>query len=158
MGLIITLIIVGVLLLTAELVLLPGISIAGIGAFLAFIVAAFYGFMEYGILGGALILTVIVVLAVATVVVSLRANTWRRFSLKTTVDSTSTPTPAQQNIHIGQHGITLTRLAPMGKVQIDQVIIEAKSIDSYIDPNQSVEVIGYENTVVIVKKQNAHTT
>ena len=35
MWLIITLIIVGILLLVAELVLLPGISVAGIGAFLS---------------------------------------------------------------------------------------------------------------------------
>ena len=44
MWLIITLIIVGILLLVAELVLLPGISVAGIGAFLSLAVAAVYGF------------------------------------------------------------------------------------------------------------------
>ncbi len=117
MWLIIALIVVGVLLLVAELVLLPGISVAGIGAFIAFLAAAFYGFMQYGVMGGALILATIVILCVIAVVVSLRANTWRRFSLKATVDSTSTPTPEQQDIHVGQRGETLTRLAPMGKVR-----------------------------------------
>ena len=37
MWLIVALIVVGVLLLVAELVLLPGISVAGIGAFVAFL-------------------------------------------------------------------------------------------------------------------------
>ena len=55
MWLIITLIIVGILLLVAELVLLPGISVAGIGAFLSLAVAAVYGFFLYGILGGSVV-------------------------------------------------------------------------------------------------------
>ncbi len=55
MGLIVALIVVGVLLLVAELVLLPGISVAGIGAFAALVVAAVYGFVRFGILGGSLV-------------------------------------------------------------------------------------------------------
>ena len=144
MWLIITLIIVGILLLVAELVLLPGISVAGIGAFLSLAVAAVYGFFLYGILGGSV--------AVAAVVVSLRANTWQRLSLKSTIDATSTPTPEQNDIRIGQRGETLTRLAPMGKVQVGDVTVEAKSVDAYIDPRQVVEVIGYDNTAVVVRR------
>ena len=86
MWLIITLIIVGILLLVAELVLLPGISVAGIGAFLSLAVAAVYGFFLYGILGGSVVLAAIIIVAVAAVVVSLRANTWQRLSLKSTID------------------------------------------------------------------------
>ena len=120
MWLILILVLIGVLLLVAELVLLPGISVAGIGSLLA-------------------------------VFISLRANTWQRLSLKATIDSTSTPTPQQNNILVGQTGTTLTRLAPMGKVRVGEVTAEAKTIDGYINPRQSVEVIGFENTVVIVR-------
>lgn len=111
MWLIITLIIVGILLLVAELVLLPGISVAGIGAFLSLAVAAVYGFFLYGILGGSVVLAAIIIVAVAAVVISLRANTWQRLSLKSTIDATSTPTAEQNDIRIGQRGETLTRLA-----------------------------------------------
>lgn len=71
--------------------------------------------------------------------------------MKTTIDSTSTPTPQQNNIMVGQTGTTLTRLAPMGKVRVGEVTAEAKTIDGYINPRQSVEVIGFENTVLIVR-------
>ena len=145
-------IIVGILLLVAELVLLPGISVAGIGAFLSLAVAAVYGFFLYGILGGSVVLAAIIIVAVAAVVVSLRANTWQRLSLKSTIDATSTPTPEQNDIRIGQRGETLTRLAPMGKVQVGDVTVEAKSVDAYIDPRQVVEVIGYDNTAVVVRR------
>ena len=76
MWLIITLIIVGILLLVAELVLLPGISVAGIGAFLSLAVAAVYGFFLYGILGGSVVLAAIIIVAVAAVV-PIRGSGWR---------------------------------------------------------------------------------
>ena len=152
MGLIIILILVGIVLLVAELVLLPGISVAGIAAFISFAGAAFYGFLHFGVLGGSIVVASIVVLSILAVVISLRANTWKKLSLKTTIESTSTPTPQQQNIRIGQQGETITRLAPMGKVRFGEVTVEAKTIDTYLDPHQIVEVIGYDNTATIVKK------
>ena len=159
MWLIIALVLIGVLLLVAELVLLPGISVAGVGALLAFGVAIFYAFFEYGVLWGVVTLTVTVVLAVIAVFVSLRSNTWQRLSLKTTIDSASTPIPQQNNIRMGQVGITLTRLAPMGKVRIGEVTVEAKAVDDFIDPKQPVEVIGFDNTVVIVvRSKERHQT
>lgn len=152
MGLIIILILVGIVLLVAELVLLPGISVAGIAAFISFAGAAFYGFLHFGVLGGSIVVASIVILSILAVVISLRANTWKKLSLKTTIESTSTPTPQQQNIRIGQQGETITRLAPMGKVRFGEVTVEAKTIDAYLDPHQIVEVIGYDNTATIVKK------
>lgn len=151
MGLIVALIVVGVLLLVAELVLLPGISVAGIGAFAALVVAAVYGFVRFGILGGSLVVAAIVILCAAAVVVSLRANTWQRLSLKSTIDSASTPTPQQNDIRIGHRGETLTRLAPMGKVRIGDHTLEAKAMDAYLDPRTPIEVIGYDNTAVVVR-------
>ena len=82
MGLIITLIVIGIILLVAELVLLPGISVAGIAAFVSFAAAIFYGFFHFGIVGGSIIVASIVILSIIAVVVSLRANTWRRLSLQ----------------------------------------------------------------------------
>ena len=46
MWLILILVLIGVLLLVAELVLLPGISVAGIGSLLAFGAAIFYAFIQ----------------------------------------------------------------------------------------------------------------
>lgn len=102
MWLILILVLIGVLLLVAELVLLPGISVAGIGSLLAFGAAIFYAFIQYGVLIGLVTLTAAVLLSVLAVFISLRANTWQRLSLKATIDSTSTPTPQQNNILVGQ--------------------------------------------------------
>lgn len=152
MWLIISLVLIGLVLLIAELVLLPGISVAGIGALLSFIGAVSYAYIHYGILMGSIVLTVIIILVVATIVVSLRANTWQHFSLKATIDSTSTPTPQQHNIRIGQRGVAITRLGPIGNVRIADITLEARSLDAYIDPREEIEVVDFDNTLVVVQK------
>lgn len=150
MWLIISLLLVGIILLVVELLFLPGISIAGIGAFICLGASVFFAYIQFGMLAGTLTLTAAILLSILAVIVSLRANTWKRLSLNTTVDGVSTPLPTELNISIGQQGVTLTRLAPMGKVSFKGEIIEAKSIDRFIDPKQNVEVIGFDNTVAIV--------
>ena len=136
---IVLLVFFGLLFLVAELVLLPGVSI---GAILALV--------SYG--GAIYIVAVVLVLSFVATVVSLRSKTWRRFSLKQKVDSSVMPEPVQQSVRVGDTGMTVSRLAPMGKVEIGGKIYEAKSMDSYIDPRREVEVVGFENFNIIVRK------
>ena len=89
--------------------------------------------------------------AIAASVFSLRAKTWQRFALKQEIRSKSMPRPSDE-LEPGTRGLTLSRLSPMGKVSIEGKIYEAKSLDAYIDPKQEVEVVGFENFSVIVKK------
>ena len=155
MWLIVTLIIIGLILIVAELVLLPGISVAGICALLALAGASYLAFSSYGTTVGIITLIIIIALAIVVTILSLRANTWKRLSLKSTIDGSSIPTPQENNIKIGDKGIALTRLAPMGKVMIKGKTIEAKTIDSFIDQKKEVEVIGFENFNVVVRKINS---
>ncbi len=154
MGLIVILIIVGVLMLVAELVLLPGLSFAGICSLLANGGAIYLGFTRYGTTGGFIILAAIVILSLVATVVSLRAKTWQRLSLKSTVDGTCQSLP-DNTLKIGDRGVTVTRLAPIGKVMIEEKTYEAKSFgDKYIDPRKEIEVVGFENFNAIVRQIN----
>ncbi len=152
MWLIIMLIIVGILLLVAELVLLPGISVAGIGAFLSLAVAAVYGFFLYGILGGSVVLAAIIIVAVAAVVVSA-AGQYVAAAVAQVDDRRDVHPYSRAERHSDRPARgDSTRLAPMGKVQVGDVTVEAKSVDAYIDPRQVVEVIGDDNTAVVVRR------
>ena len=59
--------------------------------------------------------------------------------------------PAEE-LQVGDRGVTLSRLSPMGKVEIGGRIYEAKSTDVYIDQRSTVEVVGFENFNVVVRK------
>ena len=123
---IILLILFGVLFLVAEIVLLPGISIGGILALVCYGSSIYMAFRDYGPLTGAMVTVAILVLSAGATIVSLRAKTWQRFSLKQQIDSSSMRTPEEDNVRIGDRGVTLSRLSPMGKVDIGGRIYEAK--------------------------------
>lgn len=145
------LILLGLLLFLAELVLLPGITVAAVGAFCCLVGAVTWAFVGGGMVMGFIVLGVVVVLLVLLTILFLRPRTWNRFALKTNIESQVQPVEIEKQVEVGVQGITLTRLAPMGKVQIDGQIFEAKSLDSYIDPRQEVIVIGYDNATLVVR-------
>jgi membrane-bound ClpP family serine protease len=151
MWLIITLLILGAILLVAELVLLPGLSVAGIGALISYGVAIYLGFENYGTNGGLIVIGAVVVLSVAMIAISMRARTWRKLALHSEIDGVSQERP-EEHVKIGAKGQTVTRLAPMGKVTVDGKTYEAKSLgDKFLDPDKDVEVVGYENFNIVVK-------
>ena len=148
---IILLICFGLLFLVAELLLLPGISIAALLALVCDGAAVWLAFRDYGSQTGIAVVGILLLLSLAVVILSLRAKTWQRFSLRHEIRSSSMPEP-EKEVAAGTRGRTLSRLSPMGKVEIAGRIYEAKSLDSYIDPRCEVEVVGFENFSVIVKK------
>lgn len=153
MWLIISLIVIGVLLIVAELVLLPGLSVAGIGALAAFGGAIYLGFTNYGTTGGVIVICSIAATSIAATVISLKARTWQKLSLNQNIDSTSQPLP-ETEVSVGDTGVAVTRLAPMGNVIINGKTYEAKSLgDRYIDQRSEVEVVGFENFNVVVRKK-----
>ena len=148
---IILLVFFGLLFLLAELVLLPGVSIGAILALVSYGGAIYLSFRDFGTMGGVVVIAVILLLSLLVVVVSLRAKTWQRFSLRQEIRSSSMPVMPAEELRIGDRGTTLSRLSPMGKVEIDGRIYEAKSTGAYVDPQREVEVVGFENCSVIVK-------
>jgi hypothetical protein len=84
-------------------------------------------------------------------VLALRAKTWRKLSLTTEIDSKSDSTPQEKGIEVGMEGLSLTRLAPMGKVLLGTHSVEATSIEGIIDPQKSVIVTQIIENKIYVK-------
>ena len=115
--------------------------------------AIWYAFTSMGTTAGIVTIVVVAVVSLISVIFSLRAKTWQRLALKQQIDSTSMPKP-ESELAVGTVGVTISRLAPMGKVKINGKVYEAKSADVMIDQRQDVEVVGFENFNVVVKKCN----
>ena len=150
MWLIILLILLGVLFLVAELVLLPGVSLGALFALVCYGSAIYTAFADYGPFTGGIVVLIILALSFVATVLSLRSKTWQRFSLKQKIESSSMPLPDNE-VKAGDRGVAVSRLAPMGKVEIGGRTYEAKSQGAYVDPQRDVEVVGFENFSVIVK-------
>ncbi len=147
---IIVLILLAILFLVAELVLLPGLTLSGLLSVVCAGTAVYLAFVNLGTTIGWLIVGVIAVLALMTIVISLRSDTWQRLALRQQVGSTAAE-PIQEQVATGKRGRALSRLAPMGTVEIEGRIYEARLLSGYADPQSEVEVVGYENSHVIVK-------
>ena len=151
MGLVIFLILLGLFFLVVELIFLPGITLGTILSAVSYGAAIYLGFSRLGLVGGMIILFVIAALSLVATVVSLRAKTWQRLALNNKVDSQSNASP-EEVVAVGAKGVTISRLSPMGKVEIDGKTYEAKSGGEYIDQRTEVEVVGFENSNIIVRK------
>jgi membrane-bound ClpP family serine protease len=148
MGLIISLIIIGLLLLFAEILLIPGVGIAGILGLVSLGGSCFYAFNQMGGTVGAIVTAVNVVLVVGLSIYVLRAKTWKRLSLDTNIDSKAV---ADTGLAVGDRGVTVSRLAPMGSVRFDTELIEVKALEGFVDPEVEVEIVLMEDGKIYVK-------
>ncbi len=144
------LIVVGALMLVIELVLIPGLTIAAIGALGCYGGAAWIAWNNYGVRGLLVVVAIVIVLTVVATWFSLRAKTWHKFALGDKIESRSQEAP-QRKVKVGDRGESLGRLAPMGTVVIDGHNYEAKTTGAFVDQRTEIEVIGFENFNIIVR-------
>lgn len=154
-GIIIFLIVLGLFLFLVEFMLLPGITVAGIAGAGSMVTAVVLAFHYYGNTVGFLVLGVMLVLIVITVMVMLKWGTWKKFMLTREIDGKVDLVRAEEGrVKSGDRGRTITRLNPMGKVQVNDEFYEGRSLDRYVDQNVEIEVIKVESNRLIVKQIN----
>ena len=141
-------ILVGLVLIFAEILLIPGVGVAGILGLLSMGGSCFYAFYEFGNVTGYIVTAVNVVLIVALSIWVLRARTWKRMSLETSIDSKAVESSV---LAVGDRGKTLTRLAPMGSARFGDFVVEVKAVEGMLDPNIEVEVVLIEDNRIYVK-------
>ena len=153
-GIVILLLVIGVMLLLVEFFLIPGLSVAGIAGILFLGGGVVYAYTAIGPeVGHITVFSSIVVIALA-VWIFVKTKTLERMSLKTEIESKNDPL-AGSNVKVGDDGVAVSRLAPMGKIRIAGHLMEAKSADGFIDEGTEIVVREVLLTNVIVdRKEN----
>jgi len=136
-------------LIIAEIFLLPGITIAGIAGALFAIGGVAYAYSINVTVGNITLGSSIVVFG-GIFLWLLRSNSFNRVSLKADIEST-VASPRDMELHIGDEGVTLSRLAPIGKARFNNITVEAKSTGEFIDENTPVIIKRVEGYNVIVE-------
>lgn len=149
MEIILMLVLVGLVLIFAEILVIPGVGVAGILGLLSLGGACFYAFYEYGTVTGALVTAGNALLLLAMTIYVLRAKTWKRFTLHTNIDSKAV-VPGKV-VSVGDRGVTMTRLAPMGTVRFDGEPMEVTALEGMAAPGIEVEVVLIDDNKVFVK-------
>ena len=149
MQLIISLILVGLILIFAEVLIIPGVGVAGILGLLSMAGSCFYAFHEMGDTSGYIVTGVNAVLLLALVIYVLRAKTWKKMTLETNIDAKAVSEESSV-VSVGDTGKSITRLAPMGSVRFGNMVVEVKTIEGMVDPGCDVEVVMIEDNKIYV--------
>jgi membrane-bound ClpP family serine protease len=141
-----------VFLLIAEIFLLPGITIAGVAGAL-FAVGGLVFAYATGFATGNITLAASIVAFTGCFLWLMRSNSFGRVALKADVEST-VESPRDMNLQVGDKGLTLSRLAPIGKARFGSTTVEAKSVGDFIDENTAVVILRIDGYNVVVATHN----
>lgn len=148
MGFVVSLILIGLVLIFAEILIIPGVGVAGILGLLSMGGSCYYAFYEFGSTTGGIVTGVNGLLLLLLSIYVLRAKTWKRFTLDTNIDSKAVSSGPV--LSVGDRGKTVTRLSPMGAVRVGDNVIEVKALEGMIDPGVEVEVVLIEDNKIYV--------
>ena len=149
---VIVLCVVGVVLILAEIFLIPGITIAAIGGAVFSIGGVYYAFRNLGVTGGIITLLSVVAVIGAAFIYLIKSKALDSIALKT--DLKSTVADKELNISEGDTGISVSRMNPIGKVRVNNITMEAKTLGEFIDENTIVKVIKVMPSQLIVTTTN----
>ena len=148
-------ILLGIIFLLAEIFLLPGLTISGIAGLIFLIGGISYAYMYMGTMAGNLALVISAFLLLGSFLYFIKSKSLRRISLKTNIDS-KVDTSDLDKINVGDEGITQSRLNPIGKVFINGLTVEGKSINGeMIDEDTVIIVNKIEWTNILVSKKES---
>jgi membrane-bound ClpP family serine protease len=150
---IIIIILLGIFLLLIEFLIIPGFTVFGVGGFAFMLLGVGSAYYYHGIMAGNLTLLGTVVASLATIYFIFKKKTWKKIGLQANIKSKHEPFETEK-IHTGDEGKTITRLAPVGKAMVNNIICEAKSAGGFIDENTDITVIKVLTTQIIVKPKN----
>lgn len=147
---IILIIVLGLFLFVLEFFVFPGVTIAGIGGLIFTSGGIYLAYDTYGSTYGNIALVSTLFVGVIILSLSFRAKTWNRLMLHSQVDG-KVETVEKLKVKKGDEGITITRLNPVGKVRVNNELIEGKCPGRFIDENTEVVIKEVYKTYVIVK-------
>lgn len=145
---IILLIVIGLVLIVAELFLVPGTTVVGFIGGALVITGIVCAFVLLDPAKGWLIFSISLGLSVLLGYFGFKGNTYQRFAVKSSIDSKIVdPVNA---LSPGTQGTTLTRCAPIGKAQFGHEIEEVYSVSEFIEANMKIEIVHIKENKIFV--------
>lgn len=147
----------GIILLTLEIVALPG----GVAGIFGVVLIGFGVWQTYAVFGntvGTIVLLCAIALCVLLLMLFMKRKTWSRFSLNE--ESDSKVNQLEPSVKVGARGVTISRLAPTGKALFDGEQMEVHAVNKFIDPDRPIEVVdieGYRIDVVEITDDRFQT-
>lgn len=163
----------GVALIIVEIFVIPGFGISGIlgilfmtgGLSLALVRSTGPGFFDVNLMAMAKASLLVIIAGTLALFGSIYltkvifgSRRFRYLGLEKTQEKASGYSTASESYQamVGRQGVSLTKLRPAGKVQIGEQIFDAVARYRFIDKEETIEVVDYQQAQLIVKKKEEH--
>ena len=147
---VISLILLGLALIVVEIIFVPGTTVVGVLGFIFLIVGVGLSFHYFGgnvgwiTVGGAGVASGFVLYF------SFRSNLWRRFALKSSIQS-KVNEGELTGLAPGQEGVALSALRPVGKAEMGSKTYEVKTLGGYVATGTKIRIIQILSNQIIVE-------
>ena len=141
---------IGLILLLAEVVFIPGTTVVGIFGLLVSIAGIVYAFVSYDQVTASWITAVAVAFNFAGIVYGFRSGVWEKFSHKSTLEG-GTFDGRTSGLEEGMVGKAVSDIKPFGKALFGKVIYEVKSEQGFIPVESVVHIVKIENNKILIK-------
>jgi membrane-bound ClpP family serine protease len=143
----------GIVLLLIEVTILPGITVAGVGSFLVLVYSVYLAFTSYGSLVGFLTLAFVLIVSPLLVYYFFKGKAGKSMVLNTVITGVANEIN-HEKVKVGDIGVTIGRLAPMGKIKVNDEVVEVRSTGAFVNPGEKVKIISIEKSLVTVEPLN----
>lgn len=150
-AIVLILILVGLVLLIAEIIFIPGTTIAGIIGSLMSIVGIFLAFYFFGNSTGASVMSVAVFIASIAVYYGFSAKTWDKIALHDTQERAEESIEKSKKLLVGAFGTAKTDLRPVGTGIFDGEFFEVAVMRGYIRAGKPIKVIKISGNKIYVE-------
>jgi membrane-bound ClpP family serine protease len=144
-----SLLIIGLILLLAEVIFVPGATVVGILGLIVSLAGVTYAFVIFDpeiawwITGASAILNLV------AIIYGFSSGVWDRYSLKSAMEG-GTFDGRTLGLQVGMPGKTTSDLKPVGKAEIGENIYEVKSSGAFIPVETEITIIKIENNTITV--------
>ena len=145
-----TLLLIGLLLVILELVFIPGTTVVGLLGLVFTIAGIVICYSHFGRQTGMYILTGSVLVTGVALYFSFRTGAWSSFALKSSIDS-KVNEGAHDTLQVGDEGVTISTLRPIGKASFRDKILEVKTSGNYLEQGTKVKISLLQANQIIVE-------
>ena len=151
LAIIILLLVTGIALVFAEILVIPGTSIAGFLGFLFYIIGILFTYDNFSRTAAHITLLGTLIFAYLFIYFSLKSGYWKKFQQEHQLDGSANDLDIG-DIEVGDIGEVLTELNPNGNALIHGEIFEVTTKTGTITVNTEIVVTAIDDNSIIVAK------
>jgi membrane-bound ClpP family serine protease len=150
---VILLIFFGLGFIIAEIIFVPGTTLLGLFGLIFTIIGIIISYISFGAGVGTIVLVVAGIIGVGALVYSLKSGVWEKFALKGSINS-KVNEGEKEVLQVGEEGITVSSLRPMGKGEFKDRIYEVTTLGNFLTTDTKIRIVSIKNNKIIVEPIN----